>query len=349
MILDKVSKARRILRDDGPAEMTWRVLEYLRPAGLDFRYGSGTTVRDKGILKGHIQQQVVAPLNEYFHSYRYPMGAGTNFFEEDWDNLILLDACRYDAFRRVNHLDDGYLEKRTSVGSLSPTFMKRSFEDRTYHDTVYVSANAHISAYVEDTFHDVVNVWDDGWDDEIDAVPPAAVTEAALEAYERFPDKRLCIHYMQPHTPYIGKLGMELKDRADWMAFESLSEQKRPNIVWGLRYNLLDIDTNELWQLYEENVALALKSVEAVLSAISGKTVISADHGELLGDTVGPISMKQYGHPPLYTPELREVPWFVIENEQRRTITAAEPNLTDIDDDAEETIKEQLEALGYTE
>jgi len=28
--------------------------------------------------------------------------------------------------------------------------------------------------------------------------------DAAIEAYEQFPNKRLIIHFMQPHGPFIG-------------------------------------------------------------------------------------------------------------------------------------------------
>ena len=38
-----------------------------------------------------------------------------NFFEEDWDHAIILDAARYDVFKEVyEDYFDGELEKRRS-------------------------------------------------------------------------------------------------------------------------------------------------------------------------------------------------------------------------------------------
>jgi hypothetical protein len=44
----------------------------------------------------------------------HPMD-GVSVFKGDWDNLIILDACRYDIFAETNTLS-GDLSKRTSRG-----------------------------------------------------------------------------------------------------------------------------------------------------------------------------------------------------------------------------------------
>ena len=52
---------------------------------------------------------------------------GINIFHEDWDNLIILDACRYDYFKQLNDMD-GELEYRISRGSQSREFMRGNFQ-----------------------------------------------------------------------------------------------------------------------------------------------------------------------------------------------------------------------------
>ena len=53
-------------------------------------------------------------------SFYYKRNDGTHIMDEDWDNLIILDACRYDLFEEVNTID-GTLESRISLGSASIT------------------------------------------------------------------------------------------------------------------------------------------------------------------------------------------------------------------------------------
>src|SRR6056297_1717045 len=65
---------------------------------------------------------------------------GIDIFSEDWDNFVILDACRYDIFRNQSELP-GHLESRTSKGSSTVEFLKANFDGRDLRDTVYVTAN----------------------------------------------------------------------------------------------------------------------------------------------------------------------------------------------------------------
>lgn len=47
---------------------------------------------------------------------RHKNHEGVNVVDEEWDNLIVLDSCRYDAFEEVNSLQ-GRLMKKTSKGT----------------------------------------------------------------------------------------------------------------------------------------------------------------------------------------------------------------------------------------
>jgi hypothetical protein len=114
----------------------------------------------------------------------------------------------------------------------------------------------------------------------------------------------------------------------------------------ALSYGLTDISLDEAWDGYIENLSLALESVKQLLGAVDGKSVITADHGELFGEWIGPVPTPLYGHTPRIRAEpLIKVPWFIIEADSRRTVKA------DVSEQAEmsssQTAKDRLGDLGY--
>lgn len=62
---------------------------------------------------------------------------GFDVVEEDWDNLIVLDSCRYDAFEKVNHIP-GNLECKISKGTTTIQWLNRNFTEY-YDDIVYLT------------------------------------------------------------------------------------------------------------------------------------------------------------------------------------------------------------------
>lgn len=271
--------------------------------------------------------------------FRLRHGKGTRVMDEDWDTLILLDACRYDMFSDRVTLD-GRLESRISLGSTSEEFLQRNFADGEFHDTVYVNANAYLPKLGMDqdgTFHAVVDLLND-WDDELETAHPETVKEAALDANREFPDKRLIVHFMQPHIPFIGEFGRELQQSIDYWS------------VWKpLRSGETSITHEEVWRAYNENLDVVVGFVEDILEEVDGKTVISADHGNLVGERQGPVpTPRLYGHPwGVYTPELVRVPWFIADSDERRGIRPDPP--VDSDERSDEIIQDRLKALGYAD
>lgn len=271
--------------------------------------------------------------------FRLQYGDGTRIMEEDWDTLILLDACRYDLFADVVELE-GRLESRISLGSTSEEFLDQNFGNGSYHDTVYVNSNGYLPKLELDrdgTFHTVVDTLSD-WDDDLETVHPKTVADAARDAHERYPNKRVIVHFMQPHIPFITAQGRELQSEIDARS------------VWTiLRSENANVDIDRVWAVYRDNLRSVLKHVEALLNEISGKIVVSSDHGNLIGERQGPLPTKRmYGHPwGVYTPELVKVPWFVVENGERPTITADTPRTCSVPDP--ETTEKRLAALGYKE
>ncbi|QLG26032.1 hypothetical protein HUG10_00055 [Halorarum halophilum] len=144
-----------------------------------------------------------------------------NVVEEEWDYLVVLDACRYDFFEELyDEYLDGTLEKRRSRGSATPEWAAKTFTDHV--DLTYLSANPFINSLgiplnelkwgasceydwaAADHIAEVVDLWREAWDDDLGAVVPEAVTAAARERLDgaRGSD-RMIVHYLQPHAPYL--------------------------------------------------------------------------------------------------------------------------------------------------
>ncbi|ELZ52531.1 hypothetical protein C467_13974 [Halorubrum hochstenium ATCC 700873] len=264
--------------------------------------------------------------------------------DEDWDNLILLDACRYDYFEELSDAD-GELRTKASRGKKSWEFIEENFVGRELHDTVYVTANPFSTDIPERTFFDVEHPHATRWDDRIGTVQPDEVVTAAIEAHERYPDKRLIVHFMQPHRPYIGETAEKLRGRLDLQGYGDHDEGIQ---IWGA-VKQGDVSIEEIRQAYSESTEIALQHIDELLTELPGKSVVSSDHREMLGERVFPFTTRVWGHMEGFdTPKLREVPWLVVDAEERREVLSEEPveSETDLNDTE---ITDRLEALGYTD
>jgi len=277
--------------------------------------------------------------------FRLRHGAGTQVIEEDWDNLLILDACRYDMFAEQIDLA-GRLESQISLGSSSEEFLERNFEDGEYHDTVYVSANPFIPELGLDqgTFHTVIDLLDE-WDEELQTIRPETVAKAAREAHEQYPAKRLIIHFMQPHAPFIGEQGQEMVG-GGWTMDHNVEDDPG---IWNRLRDGEDVPLEMVWEAYKENLDIVLDEVKSLLNDLDGKSVVTADHGNLVDERLGPIpTLRKYGHPyGVHTEELVKVPWFVVEGDERREVQCDPPVEAKNETDSDEELEDKLEALGY--
>ena len=269
--------------------------------------------------------------------------AGVDIFEEDWDNLVILDACRYDIFAERSELP-GTLEPRQSRGSMTPEWLRANFTGRDLTDTVYVSSNGQFINHdgLGAKLHAFIGVWGDDFEpgegDPTTIATPEMLTERALAAAEDYPNKRLLIHYLPPHEPYIGSTGREKIDF-------HLTPLEVPNEIKSNP----EITRDVIRKAYTENLDIALEEVERLLESLPGKTVVSADHGELLGERLKPFPLPHYGHSGgIYHEKLVKVPWHTHTNSERKHIIAEEPEQVDnagIGD--ERDVEKHLEDLGY--
>jgi hypothetical protein len=272
--------------------------------------------------------------------------AGTDVLTEDWDTLVILDACRYDMFEQHSGLP-GRLEHRYSKGSSTTEFLRANLPGRDLRDTVYVTANPQFYGNRDELqveFHEVINIWKEaGWDEENHTVLPETVTEYAQDAAEEYPNKRLLVHYIQPHYPFIGS---ETEFDKRHLVAPDTGER---NVWYQLMTGALDIERETVWQLYVENLDRALPHVEELLTTVEGRTVVTADHGNMVGERAFPFPIREWGHPRgIYTEQLVRVPWLIHDNGPRREVIAGQPESRG-EDIEEETVADRLKHLGYTE
>ncbi len=318
--------------------------------------------------------------------------------EQKWDYLIILDACRYDYFEQLRQQYlPGTLQKKTSVGSSTPEWTKKSFTDY-YDDVVYISANPYINSFcpVRDFsankhFHKIYDLWRDSWDSEKDTVLPGTVTARAIEIINANSSKRAIIHYLQPHEPYLGDdfadltwhrpepVGQRVLKKTDRNKRKIKLLDKTQRIVAQILYRMGFRGKLSLWRIrkllkmppmshmdavrraygpqglkkaYKQNLQIVLKHVAELIESLSGTVIVTADHGEMLGEG-GACSHWDGSDNKLLT----EVPWLVIDRgpkpvehpEPAEKPEKQPPKSLDEkpDKEAEEEIRKKLRALGY--
>ena len=213
-----------------------------------------------------------------------------------WDDLIVLDACRFDFFHRYNFIK-GRLYKVATKGTTTNDWLKANFPD-FYPDTVYVSGNPHISNHSvqgwkgSEHFAHVEEVHSYAWDRPLGTVRPRDMVRGALRIKSRFPDFRMIAHFMQPHEPYLGET----------------------RFAHGIRRAYFDettLDWTSLRKAYRDNLLAVLREIHMLIDRLEGNTVITSDHGELLGEYFLFHHWRW-----LYVKELAEIPWLQVEDVQ---------------------------------
>lgn len=281
--------------------------------------------------------------------------------DEDWDYLIVLDACRYDYFVRFyqDYLNGGTLEKAISPATWTLAWAEKNFIEY-YDDVVYISTVPFINSMKEVSWHGnrfdgrqhffkVVDAWNQGWVEELRAIPPKNVTKIALKEIIKNPEKRLMIHYCQPHQPFLiypklnkkhyymkrkQRFGLRkdtIAENVKIMLADGLVRTGGTELIWKLNFMFQFIQPRymeRVWRHlgqegiiagYTDNLVKVLQEVQGLLPYLSGQVVITADHGEMLGEA------KLYGHgdPLPSKPELVEVPWYAVECQGEKSIVNA--------------------------
>lgn len=334
--MSKFDRAREIYRQEGVVSLCRKSV----------KYATSKILRKPTVTDNSTPSALWILKYGYNSIFKLKYGFGTDVMSEDWDTLVLLDACRHDDFKQINDIP-GDLQSRISKGVDSAEFIRKNFVGNDFHDTVYVTANPHVNSIPNNTFHKIISDPLKNWDTELQCVPPEAVTEAAIAAHQDFPNKRIIVHYMQPHDPPLGTTADQIRERFDIGGPVSEQQERDGDRIMELVAHG-EVDEDLAREAYRETLDIVISDVRHLLQEISGKVVISSDHGEMFGESPYRFLGKLYEH---YnnprTIELCKVPWFVIvDDSERRDITSEVPReqsreMDDLD------IERQLEALGY--
>ncbi|MFA1610800.1 hypothetical protein [Halobellus rubicundus] len=242
-------------------------------------------------------------------------------------------------FEELNTIS-GDLQAVYSMGSTTGEFLTKNFSTGTYPGTVYISANPHIQTHnIGQRFHASVRLWEEEWDEKLRTVPPKRVVQRAKNIEKIYPNKRLIIHFIQPHYPFIGKTGQKIRHSS--MTGNGIIKNERSySSIWD-RLESNEISQDQVRKAYRENLQLTLPHVQNLSKSLKGKTVVTSDHGNALGE------WGIYGHPgSTYIPPLVKVPWLVITDAVRKEIV--EETMSDgHKQTSSKKTEERLEALGY--
>lgn len=298
-------------------------------------------VRERGIRDAY--HEVRAFLREStirrYHQITGVDDRGTPIYDEDWDLLVVLDACRFD-FLFETASDNEFLNEVSefeSLGSYSLSWMQRNFsEDYTEEmaETIHVSGNPFTETALDpNDFSHLEEVWRYSWDEDVGTIRPRPITDAAVSLAREHDPERLIVHYMQPHAPFTTHPELQTGPSADdWADAADKS-------VW-MRVQEGDIPLEEAKNAYRDELAMVLEEVELLLNNVDAETaVVTADHGEAMGES------GIYGHARgVAIDALRVVPW--------ATTTAIDsgdhvPETHRSESDGEQT--DRLRDLGYME
>jgi hypothetical protein len=153
---------------------------------------------------------------------------------------------------------------------------------------------------------------------------------------------------MQPHYPFVP--ADTTADKKHLKQIDEDGDGPSEENVWNqMFHDDLDLSREELWSIYVENLDYVLEHVAELLEGLSGKTVITADHGNYVGERVSPIPIREYGHPRgMYDEPVIRVPWLEINTGDRRQVTSGltDNSRQEIQNDV---VTERLQDLGYRE
>ena len=164
--------------------------------------------------------------------------------ETPWNNLIILDSCRYDSFKEKHEEFlgfDGELKQVESEASCTKEWLPHTWSEN-YQGVTYISSNIFMRSRRGEhrfqyepihKFRRIIDAWMEGLNPDI-VDKHALVTEG-----------RKVLHYIPPHKPCYGRI------------------------------------KEYTYEGYMANLEYILEHVTRLIPKLDGATVITADHGEL--------------------------------------------------------------------
>lgn len=342
------------------------MLRYLKDRALSLWREGRQKYKNEGIIgllasvPGYLHYKLTRGLSNVAIWLVPRAGIGKNWYEDDWDLLVILDTCRVDA---VESIQDDYefineINTTLSKGGQSAEWMVNTFT-KDWEDeikkTALITSNPHARSVFEndlDSSFDATNNssvdllnrygisnfvskddfghYETFWQLEGDHGQrlPRPVTDHAINVARESGFERLIVHYMPPHSPYVAEAKEENRPLKD--------HESNP---FGYLRKTGDRET--VFDSHVANLEWILKEVELLLNNIDAENVIiTADHGDGFGEYG--LYRHRAGH---LSPKVRLVPW--VETSAANT-QSHDPD-SDIENTVEQSQKEALKALGYME
>jgi hypothetical protein len=296
---------------------------------------------------------------------KFPLGK--TVYDSDWDALIVLDACRYDALQEVapeyGFLDSEQIDSVYSVGSTSKEWILKTFTEEYSEEisnTTYISGNSFShwftnrpvdhTSYAEtvDTHIANMDVFESLFSESLVGTTDFHHVDDLSPLGDL--DNPGYTPYAEDITDHAIKRGRELNH--DRMIVHYMQPHSPYISAAGKDKSMTDRERNpsqalregapvdEIYDLYLDNLRYVLDNVGVLLNNLDADSIIiTADHGELFGE------LGQYGHAAgIPHPAVRKVPW--------ATTTASDnkeymPDPVPVPDNSQDSIEKRLENLGY--
>lgn len=258
-----------------------------------------------------------------------------------WKVLIILDACRADAFEPYRKFGD--YQTVIPPASCTEKWVQAVGPWMKENDVLYFSGNPVVDRAVRkyEIHLRRISIWKEHWGYftplSIPTIHPMSVASVGLTYIDIYRNSlfgtlleppRYVFHFMQPHCPYIGAVPLAIgrAGGGKHRLFIAVRSLRRPTqaVASG------DITWKDVRVAYDANLALVWEAVQVIGAAMPDeRIVVTADHGNMLGED------GRFGHRSNWRyPELMEVPW--LDTTGRRLAGR----------DVSTTLK-KLEALGY--
>ena len=330
-----------------------------------------------GVVFG-LEETRKAALSEVSRGFvRHVHNPGRSIWDEDWDILVIIDACRVDLAREVAErgTDHGVIghpanvDTFWSLGSKSSDWLRRTFTEE-YRDeierTAYVTGNPFTSEADPDSDASIVmeahrtgtadlmreNVARTGRPNM--AVEPAIIDEVWKSHW----DDDVSTIPARPITDRAIATWRERPDHVDRMIVHYMQPHgpfiNYPHLgdygdaddfgmgfgdLWGEKAGKT-VSEETIWEAYRDNLEYVLEDVDLLLENMAADdVVITADHGNAVGE------LGFYGHPwDIILPEIRRVPWIRTTG---RDTNSYEPAEEAAGETVDSDVEDRLADLGY--
>ncbi len=246
---------------------------------------------------------------------KYSVGTrNINPIDADWDLCILIDSCRYDVFKTMYKdilKTDVPVKKACSHCSCTKEFTK-NYLNRDYIDMVYVNHTVSLDYWIPNTkFFKKLDVWRTHWDyKKWGTIMPWDMTDETLKMIKKYPDKKIMLHYVQVHPPYLSEEyskfnKIEFTPERAIKDLENGKRKSRKGFVQGVMRNtigyertwkllsMLGIEASDGYgQMYQHfgmeglingytiNMKIVLNEIKRLLENYKGKVLITSDHSQ---------------------------------------------------------------------